>query len=76
MIEGAFKRFRHEHHFETTKEGTIMKDIFMFESPLGPLGQLANVLFLTRYMRRFLEQRNAIIKEYAEGDGWKKVIQP
>ena len=66
MVSGAFKSFRHEHHFEESKNGTLMKDIFTFESPLGPIGLLANKLFLTKYMTYFLEQRNKTIKEYAE----------
>jgi len=75
MVHGAFKRFRHEHHFEECLPGTSMKDVFNFESPFGILGQMANVLFLTAYMRRLLERRNAVIKEFAEGDDWKKLIQ-
>ena len=45
-----------------------MKDLFTFESPLGPIGMVANKLFLTKYMTYFLEQRNKTIKEYAESD--------
>lgn len=43
-----------------------MTDELDFEAPLGPLGRLAEVLFLTRYMRRFLEARAAFIKARAE----------
>ncbi|QED36676.1 SRPBCC family protein [Antarcticibacterium arcticum] len=66
MVKGAFKSFRHEHHFIATGEGTIMKDEFNFQSPLGVLGKLANTLFLKSYMTRFLENRNKVIKEFAE----------
>jgi ligand-binding SRPBCC domain-containing protein len=66
MVSGAFKSFRHEHHFEESGNGTLMKDVFAFESPLGILGTIANQLFLTKYMTYFLEQRNKIIKDYAE----------
>jgi ligand-binding SRPBCC domain-containing protein len=68
MLSGAFKSFRHEHHFEKSGNGTLMKDVFVFESPFGLLGVLANQLFLTKYMTRFLEQRNKTIKDYAESD--------
>lgn len=66
MVRGAFKRMRHVHRFEATSEGTRMTDEFDFEAPLGLLGRLAEVLFLTRYMRRFLEARAAFIKAKAE----------
>jgi hypothetical protein len=43
-----------------------MKDVFDFESPLGVLGKLANVLFLKSYMTKLLVERNRVIKEVAE----------
>ena len=66
MLSGAFKSFRHEHHFAISGDQTIMKDIFEFESSLGVLGKIFNKLFLTRYMTKFLEERNRVIKELAE----------
>ena len=38
----------------------------LYTSPLGLLGDLADVLFLERYMRRLLEERNAVIRRMAE----------
>lgn len=66
MVSGAFKSFRHEHLFFAVNDQTVMKDIFTFESPLGWLGRVANVLFLGRYMERLLKERNRIIKSAAE----------
>ncbi|MFT5647460.1 MAG: ligand-binding SRPBCC domain-containing protein, partial [Aureispira sp.] len=48
MVKGAFKSFRHEHHFKASSSGTLMTDLFDFEAPLGFLGQFANLLFLTK----------------------------
>lgn len=66
MVQGAFKKIHHEHHFETKGKQTIMRDIFVFESPLGLFGRFFNWLILTRYMTRLLEKRNEVIKEAAE----------
>ncbi len=66
MIKGAFKNFRHEHYFSKTGSGTLMKDVFVFESPGGVLGRLFNWLYLTGYMTRLLVERNRVIKEAAE----------
>jgi len=66
MVSGAFKSFRHEHFFYTVNNQTVMKDIFMFESPGGWLGRLANFLFLGLYMEKLLVKRNRVIKETAE----------
>ncbi len=67
MVSGAFKRLDHDHYFEGLPDGgTRMTDVFDFTSPLGVLGRLADVLFLKRYMRRLLDERNQVIKLTAE----------
>jgi ligand-binding SRPBCC domain-containing protein len=66
MVEGAFKRFRHEHYFLSRNGQTLMKDIFVFESPLGVLGRLFNWLVLTKYMTNLLKERNRVLKVTAE----------
>jgi ligand-binding SRPBCC domain-containing protein len=66
MVTGPFKSIWHEHLFEPHEGGTKMTDTFKFCAPLGPLGSVAESLFLVRYMRRLLEGRNAHIKRVAE----------
>ena len=48
-------------------EAPLMVDTFRYTSPLGPLGVLADRLFLERYMRRLLAERAAFLKRAAEG---------
>jgi ligand-binding SRPBCC domain-containing protein len=74
MVSGAFRRFDHDHFFEAKGDATEMRDVFDFESPLGPLGRIADALVLTRYLRGFLEQRNEVIKRAAESDGWRALL--
>lgn len=72
LVKGAFKHFKHEHFFEKLDDGsTLMKDIFDYTSPLGILGQLADFLFLEKYMIKLLEQRNLTLKQVAEDGRWK-----
>jgi ligand-binding SRPBCC domain-containing protein len=66
MVTGAFKRFRHTHSFSTADNRTWMVDEFNYDAPMGLLGEMANALFLKRYMRSFLMQRNSYIKTVAE----------
>lgn len=66
MVRGAFKGFRHEHHFSKLGKGTLMLDIFDYESPFGILGKLVDYLVLEKYMAQFLTERNLVIKEIAE----------
>jgi len=66
MVSGAFKSFRHEHHFKQDIGFTLMIDKFYFESPFGILGKLTNWVFLTRYMKNLLKTRNMFLKQKAE----------
>ena len=74
MVRGAFARFDHDHLFEPRGAGTVMRDVFDFRAPLGPLGRVAERLFLTRYMRRFLAGRARALKEVAESDAWRRYL--
>jgi ligand-binding SRPBCC domain-containing protein len=74
MVDGDFKSIRHEHHFKRIDNGTLLIDLFSFESPYGGLGRLANRLFITGYMKKLLELRNQSIKEYAESEKWKFIL--
>ena len=74
MVKGTFKRFDHDHFFETKNSQTIMKDVFDYDSPLGFLGNIADALFLENYMTELLESRSALIKTVAESDDWRKYI--
>lgn len=66
MVSGAFKSFKHEHIFEAQGDHTLMIDKFYFESPYGVIGNLANVLFLKRYVTSLLITRNSFLKIKAE----------
>ncbi|UEG52505.1 SRPBCC family protein [Mucilaginibacter daejeonensis] len=66
MVSGPFKWFRHYHGFESKGDMTIMTDEFVYRSPLGWLGRLADRWVLTAYMKRLLEERNVVIKQVAE----------
>jgi ligand-binding SRPBCC domain-containing protein len=67
MIRGRFRSFEHDHFFAETEPGvTVMTDVIVFASPLGPLGALVDRLVLKAYLRRLIQERNAVIKEAAE----------
>ncbi len=76
MVSGDFKDMKHEHHFKPIQNGTLMIDLFTFESPYGTAGKLVNYVFLKRYLRKLLERRNQAIKEFAETDKWKFLLNP
>ncbi len=75
MVKGAFDHMKHDHFFASRDGGTLMTDRFEFGAPLGFLGRIAEKLFLTDYMRGFIVRRNAILKQIAESDGWRKYVK-
>ena len=74
MKKGDFKSMKHEHHFKEIENGTLMIDVFRFEAPFGGLGRFFSSVYLSGYLEKLLEQRNELIKEYAESSKWKHVL--
>jgi ligand-binding SRPBCC domain-containing protein len=75
MVRGAFRSMEHHHHFEEADGRTLIRDVFRFRSPLGILGRAADAVFLTRYMKAFLVERNRVLKATAESDDWKQYLR-
>jgi ligand-binding SRPBCC domain-containing protein len=68
QVRGAFWWLRHDHYFEAVAGGTLMRDVFAFQSPAGFLGRGFERLFLTRYLTGFLRRRNAVLKQTLEAN--------
>ncbi|GAA4361018.1 hypothetical protein GCM10023185_27860 [Hymenobacter saemangeumensis] len=66
LVQGAFRQLRHDHYFEAVPGGTLMRDVFEFQSPAGLIGELFNRLFLTRYLTELLSRRNTALKQALE----------
>jgi len=75
QLKGIFKSIQHDHYFEKKNNGVLMKDVFVYQAPLGLLGKIAEQLILTNYLKKFLVERNDIIKEYAETDLYKALLK-
>lgn len=74
LVEGAFKSIKHDHVFQKSEDKTVMNDKFYFESPGWILGMVLNKLVLTRYLQNLLKKRNQIIKDIAESEKWKTIL--
>ncbi|MBE7173464.1 MAG: SRPBCC family protein [Williamsia sp.] len=75
QIMGDFKSLKHEHYFKAVHNGTIVIDLFSFETPYGKAGMLLNKIYLNNYLKKLLEQRNETIRQYAESDKWKYLLE-
>ena len=75
MVRGPLARLDHDHHFTADGlGGTVMRDVFDFAAPLGPLGRVAEWLWLTRHFRGFLVVRNEALRQLAETDAWRQFV--
>lgn len=74
MVEGDFTYMKHEHHFKEIGNGTVAIDIMEFGTPYGWLGRMFERFYLHRYMTRLLQLRNEVIKEYAESEKWRVIL--
>jgi ligand-binding SRPBCC domain-containing protein len=74
MVNGDFKSMKHEHHFKQVENGTLLIDLFSYELPYGSLGKIASRLYLKGYLKKLLDQRNQGIREYAESEKWKFIL--
>lgn len=66
MVEGAFHSFIHTHQFFDKNGGTLMIDEFDYKAPLGPIGKVADKIYLEKYMRKFIISRSIALKKIAE----------
>lgn len=66
MVKGIFRWLKHVHEFHPRDGGTLMRDILTWEAPLGPVGRLADALFLRRHMEWFVRTKQGHLKQEAE----------
>jgi len=63
--EGPFKSWHHRHEFEAEVRdgvsGTLVRDRVQYEIGFGPLGKLANLLFIAPQMRRTFAYRQRVL---------------
>jgi len=62
QTKGPYRRWRHTHTFLDAPGGTLVRDHVEYEVPLGPLGELANRLFVARQLRRIFDFRRTAIE--------------
>jgi ligand-binding SRPBCC domain-containing protein len=70
MVAGPLRRLCHDHRFEPTDRGALMRDEFEFATAFPPFDKL----LLERHFRRLLERRNETIRRAAESDGWRTYL--
>lgn len=75
MQKGAFKKFHHQHTFESDGLDCIMTDELDMEAPFGIIGKVVTALVLKGHIKKFLIIRNNFIKRVAEGEAWQEYLK-
>ena len=60
---GPYKLWLHTHKLEDTDEGTRMTDDIRYLVPFGPIGSLANALYVGRTLRQIFHYRRVKMEE-------------
>lgn len=74
MGRGRFSRFQHDHHFQEIDGHTVLWDIVRFSLPLGAPGRMVGKLVVVPHVLKLMMARFELIRQLAEGDGWKKYV--
>lgn len=59
---GPYSLWHHQHHFKAVPGGTEMSDILHYQVPFGPIGTIANWLFVERQVDGIFTYRETAIK--------------
>ena len=54
---GPYTMWHHQHFFKKQKNGVLMNDIITYKAPFGPLGVLANHLFINKKLKSIFDYR-------------------
>jgi ligand-binding SRPBCC domain-containing protein len=73
MSKGDLTSYSHLHHFKSADNGTFLIDMVEFGWPVDFTGRLLGKLYFRKYLEALLQQRNAIIKDFAETEKWKAI---
>ena len=74
MGRGRFATFQHDHSFTAVEGGTLLEDELRFSMPLGWAGEVVGRVVMVPHIKGLLRRRFALLKELAEGDGWREFV--
>jgi ligand-binding SRPBCC domain-containing protein len=60
---GPYSIWHHQHHLKSIAGGVEMNDIVSYLPPFGPLGSVANTLFIRKKLKEIFDFRTAAIEK-------------
>lgn len=74
IADSNFQSAIHDYYFYDIGNETVMVNHFYYKLKLGLMGEIANLLFLEKYLVKVISQRNDLLREYAETNKWQEVL--
>lgn len=74
LVRGPFKTLTHEQHFKPIDNGTLLIDVLEYEPAFGSMGKLADRAMIRSFLKKYLDAKNRLIQQYAEGEKWKVIL--
>jgi ligand-binding SRPBCC domain-containing protein len=59
---GPYSFWHHQHFFSAVEGGVLMEDLLHYKLPLGPLGALANSLFVSKKLDTIFNYRKQVLE--------------
>jgi ligand-binding SRPBCC domain-containing protein len=60
---GPYAMWHHEHHFQEQDGGVLMRDILHYKVPYGPIGSIADALFVDQKIEQIFSFRKQTIDQ-------------
>jgi ligand-binding SRPBCC domain-containing protein len=60
---GPYSLWHHEHRLRSIPNGVLMEDLVSYAPPLGPIGTLADKLFIRKKLKEIFDYREAKLTE-------------
>ncbi|RYG44516.1 MAG: hypothetical protein EOO01_19360 [Chitinophagaceae bacterium] len=61
--KGPYVLWHHQHHFKKIDGGVEMTDLVHYRNPFGPLGRLANALFVKKKLEQIFAFRFKVVEQ-------------
>lgn len=58
---GPYAFWHHQHHFKPTENGVEMTDIVNYAIGFGPIGRIANSIYVERRLNEIFDYRNEVV---------------
>ena len=60
---GPYALWHHQHHFEAVDGGILMEDILHYKVPYGPIGSIADAVFVGQKIESIFEYRKTAVDQ-------------